>query len=178
MNGQFWQAAPQMSLQDFPKAHPFCYVQYLQLYCFCECVCFLAGVQAIYNIPANLILLSSSFWDIISCFSYLLHVIAIVAVCRLTFLLNPWEDTALDRVSFESTLQAFIELARNTNTFTINQFIPVVPRLLFGRYLYDSMQFVDSQGCDVQVTRELHLNKLTVCSMVYVLENPWNRFPI
>lgn len=66
------------------------------------CVCFLAGVQAIYNIPANLILLSSSFWDI-SRFSYLLRrkhqvrVIAIVAVGRLTLLLNPWEDTALHR---------------------------------------------------------------------------------
>lgn len=52
------------------------------------------------------------------------------------------------------------------NTSTINQLISVVSRLVFGRYLYDSMQIVDSHVSNVQVQQELHLNKLTVCPMV------------
>lgn len=61
-------------------------------------------------------------------------------------------------ISFESTLQAFLPEIQTHLT----QLIPVVPRLIFWQVptVYDSMQFVDSQRCDVQVTREL--NKLTV----------------
>ncbi len=49
---------------------------------------------------------------------------------------------------FESTLKTFIELARIEH-FHHKQLISVVPRLVFGRYLYDSMQIVDSHMSDV-----------------------------
>lgn len=63
------------------------------------------------------------------------------------------------------------------NTSTINQLISVVSRLVFGRYLYDSMQIVDSHVSNVQVQQELHLNKLTVCPMVS-FDRLWSTPPI
>lgn len=60
---------------------------------------------------------------------------------------------------------------------TINQLILVVSRLVFGRYLYDSMQIVDSHVSIVQVQQELHLNKLTVCPMVSS-DRLWSTSPI
>lgn len=62
------------------------------------------------------------------------------------------------------------------NTSTINQLISVVPRLVFGRYLYDSMQIVDSHMSDVQVQQELHLNKFTVYPMVS-FDSLWSTSP-
>lgn len=49
----------------------------------------------------------------------------------------------------------------------------MVPRLVFGRYLYDSMQIVDSHVSDVRVQQELHLNKFTVYPMVS-FESLWS----
>lgn len=118
MNGQFWQAAPQSSLQDFPKALPFCYVQYLQLYCLCVLiiVCDSWQVYKRYTINLPIECFSVQVWDIISCFSYLrrryqqVHVITIVVGC---FPANLREDRAFRQREVWVHLKSFYRTCQN-----------------------------------------------------------------
>lgn len=118
MNGQFWQAAPQSSLQDFPKALPFCYVQYLQLYCLCVLiiVCDSWQVHKRYTINLPIECFSVQVWDIISCFSYLwkryrqVHVITIVVGC---FPANLREDRAFRQREVWVHLKSFYRTCQN-----------------------------------------------------------------
>lgn len=84
--------------------------------CVDHCLWFLAGVQEIYNKPANWVLLSSSFWDIISCFSYLwrryrqVHVITIVVGY---FPANLREDRAFRQREVWVHLKSFYRTCQN-----------------------------------------------------------------
>lgn len=84
--------------------------------CVDHCLWFLAGVQEIYNKPANWVLLSSSFWDFISCFSYLwrryrqVHVITIVVGC---FPANLREDRAFRQCEVWVHLKSFYRTCQN-----------------------------------------------------------------
>lgn len=118
MNGQFWQAAPQSSFQDFPKALPFCYVQYLQLYCLCVLIIVCDSWQVYKRYTINLpiecssVQVSEILYPVFPTYGEDTGKRMALLLLSADFLLTLERMEHSDSVMFESTLKAFIELAR------------------------------------------------------------------
>lgn len=118
MNGQFWQAAPQSSLQDFPKALPFCYVQYLQLYCLCVLIIVCDSWQVYKRYTINLpiecfsVQVSEILYPVFPTYGGDTGKCMSLLLLSVVFLQTLERIEHSDSVRFESTLKAFIELAR------------------------------------------------------------------
>lgn len=114
--------------------------------CVCHCLCFLADIQEIYNIPANFILLSCSFCDIISCFSLLIaQKTSSACLCYCCHLSLDFSAEPMKRYSTAFCQHFHHKRPHLGGSYTV-----------FGRYLYDSMQIVDSLGSKETPFKQTH----------------------